>query len=62
MGAPTFLRMLDRWPTRDALAGVTRDDLVTFARSAHHGWPDRFADRVQAALAAENFTARDYLG
>src|SRR6266568_4448853 len=26
-----------------------------------HGWPDHFAERVNAALASEQFTARDYL-
>ena len=31
MGSPTFLRMLERWPTADALAGASRDDLVAFA-------------------------------
>lgn len=61
MGAPTFLRLLERWPTANALAQASRDDLVTFARSSRHGWPDRFADRVAQALAAENFVARDWL-
>jgi transposase len=36
-------------------------DLVGFARAAHHGWPDRLADRVQAALATQHFTPRDWL-
>lgn len=60
MGAPTFLRMLERWPTANTLAAVPRDELVAFARAAHHGWPDRFADRVTEALAADNFVARDW--
>jgi transposase len=34
---------------------------VAFARAGHHGWPDRFADRLTAALAGETFSARDYL-
>jgi transposase len=61
LGAPTFLRMLERWPTVNALIRASRDDLVTLARGCHHGWPERFADKVAGALAAEQFTARDYL-
>jgi transposase len=59
--APTTLKLLARWPTRDLLAQASHAELVAFARSCHHGWPDRFADRVQAALAADHFVARDYL-
>jgi len=43
LGAPTFLRMLERWPTGNALAGASRAELVAFARSCKHGWPERFA-------------------
>ena len=61
LGAPTILRLLGRWPTATTLRTASRDDLVAFARGAHHGWPERLADQVQAALAADHFTARDYL-
>ena len=61
LGAPTILRLLERWPTAAALAQATRAELVGFARAGRHGWPDRFADRVQAALAADHFTPRAYL-
>ena len=61
LGAPTMLRLLERWPTAVELAGAGRDELVAFARGAHHGWPERFAERVAAALADEQFVARDYL-
>lgn len=61
MGAPTFLRMLERWPTVNVLAAASRDDLVAFARSCKHGWPDRFAERVESALASDHFVARDWL-
>jgi transposase len=61
MRAPVFLRMLERWPTAQALAAATRDEVAVFARSARHGWPDRFADRVETALGGEQFLARDYL-
>jgi transposase len=61
LGAPTMLRLLERWPTAADLRTATRGELIAFARSAHHGWPDRFADRVTAALAGEQFVARPAL-
>lgn len=61
MGSPTFLRLLERWPTANALAGASREDLEAFARASHHGWPGRFADRVERAPEADQFVARDYL-
>lgn len=61
LGAPTFLKLLQRWPTAEALAAASRDDIEAFARSNKHGWPDRFADRVQHALASDQFAAKDYL-
>ena len=61
MGRPSFLRLLERWPTAKALVSASREELVAFARASHHGWPERFADEVAAALAADNFSARDYL-
>jgi len=61
MGAPTFLRMLQRWPTATALAATSRQELVAFARAAHSGYPERFADRVGQALGREHFTARQTL-
>lgn len=61
MGRPTFLKLLERWPTAKSLLTVSREDLVAFARAAHHGWPDQFADQVAAALAGDHFVARDYL-
>lgn len=61
MGSPTFLRMLERWPTANALAEASRDDLEAFARASRHGWPDRFADKVEAALGVDSFVARDWL-
>ncbi len=61
LGAPTMLRLLQRWPTAQTLAAATRQELVSFARTCKHGWPDRLADHVQAALAADQFTPRDYL-
>lgn len=61
MSAPTFLKLLERWPSADALAAATREEIEAFARSCRHGWPDRFADKVAAALAHDQLTAKDYL-
>jgi transposase len=61
LGAPTVLRLLQRWPTQPELAAATRDEIVEFARAGRHGWPERFADRVAAALAAPALPTRDYL-
>ncbi len=61
MGAPTVLRLLERWPTANDLAGASREEVVAFARSCRHGWPDRFADQVESALASNQFVARDWL-
>lgn len=61
IGAPTLLRMLERWSTARNLAEASRDEFVAFARAGRHGWPDRFGDRIRAALAADNFVARDWL-
>jgi transposase len=61
LGAPTMLRLLERWPTSQALRGASRQDLVAFALASKHGWPERLADQVAAALAADHFAPRDYL-
>jgi transposase len=61
LGAPTLLRVLERWPTHDQLAGAAREDLVAFARANHHGWPERLADEVAAVLAESHFVARPSL-
>jgi transposase len=58
MGAPTFLRLLERWPTSEELDNAGRCELIEFARSSRHGWPERYAERVLAALAQANFQAR----
>lgn len=61
LGAPTFLRALERWPTAEALQAASRGELVDFARACKHGWPERFAERAEAALAADHFQPRSYL-
>lgn len=60
LGSPTMLRLLERWSSAKALASASRTDIVEFARSAHHGWPERFADRVADALATSQFVAPDH--
>jgi transposase len=61
LGAPTVLKLLERWPTHQALAAVSREELVAFARTGRHGWPERLADKIIAALTGDHFTPRDYL-
>jgi transposase len=61
-GAPTFLRLLQAWPTTGQLAAASREQIEQLARAGRHGWPHRFADRVAHALdSTDTFTARDYL-
>jgi transposase len=61
LGAPVFLRLLERWPSAEELAGADRDDIAAFARANRHGWPDRFADRVVAVLAGAHLPTRPEL-
>ncbi len=60
-GAAVFLRLLERWPSAQALAAACPDEVEAFARSCRHGWPGRFADRVTAAMAAPRLAARPEL-
>lgn len=61
MSTPTFLKLLERWPTAHALASASREEIEAFARSCKHGWPNRFADCVTQALASDQFAAKNYL-
>ena len=61
LGAPSFLRLLERWPTADALNTAARAERVEHARACRHGWPERFADRVETALAGDHFQPRAHL-
>src|SRR2546428_1201996 len=61
LGAPTFLRLLERWPTAEALTEAAREELVEHARACKHGWPERLADRVEQALLDDHFQPRPYL-
>jgi len=61
LGAPRVLRLLQRWPTAQALAAVSREEIIAFARAQRTGYLQRFADRVQAAVASEQFVAPEHL-
>jgi hypothetical protein len=61
LGSAVFLKLLERWPSAEALAQASRDELEAFARAARHGWPARFADRVIEAMAAPRLAVRPAL-
>ena len=61
LGAPVFLKLLERWPSADLLAAASRQEIEDFARAARHGWPGRFADRVCEAMAAPRLEPRPAL-
>jgi transposase len=61
LGAPTVLRLLERYPTATLLAQASRQDLLAVARASKHRQPQRLADKVADALAADHFTPRAYL-
>jgi hypothetical protein len=61
LGAPVFLRLLERWPSAGALAAASPDEIEAFARSCRHGWPGRFADRVAEAMAVPRLATRPEL-
>jgi hypothetical protein len=44
-----------------ALAQAPRAELLSFARGCRHGWPERLADKVAAALAGDHVQPRPYL-
>jgi transposase len=61
LGAPRVLRLLERWPTAQALAAVSREEIIGFARAQHSGYLQKFADLVARALAEDHFTAPAHL-
>lgn len=62
LGAPTFLRLIQTWPTAAALLSATREEIEQLARAGRHGWPHRVADRVAHALSSNDvFTAPEHL-
>ena len=61
LGATRILRLLERWPTAQALAAASRQEIIDFARAQHSGYLQRFADLVQRAMAEDHFTAPEHL-
>jgi transposase len=61
LSAAVFLHLLQRWPSAAELAAVSHAELIGFARTARHGWPDRFADRITEALARPRLAVRPEL-
>ena len=61
LGATRILRLLERWPTARALAAASREEVIEFGRAQRTGYLARFADRIQAALAEDHFTAPEHL-
>jgi len=61
LASAVFLQLLQRWPSAQALAAASRQEIEDFARSARHGWPGRFADRVTGAMATAQLTVRPEL-
>jgi transposase len=61
LGAPRMLRLLERWPTAQALAAVSREEIIGFARAQHSGYLQKFADLVQRAMAEDHFIAPAHL-
>ena len=59
--APTALAFLARWPSVVDAAPVAAADLEAFFRQHRHGWPDRAAAQVRAALDAEALAAPAHL-
>jgi hypothetical protein len=58
LGSPTFLRLIQTWPTAPALAAAGRDEIETLARAGHHGRPHRFVDRVAHPLNSSSHPNR----
>lgn len=61
LSAAVFLHLIERWPSHTELAAAGRDAVAALARANRHGWPDRFAERVTAALAAPRLPVRPEL-
>jgi transposase len=59
--APTALAFLARWPSAAEAGPTTEAELDAFFRQHRHGWPDRAAAQVRAALDAEALAAPAHL-
>lgn len=54
LDAVSALAFLARWPTAAAAQPLCLTELEQFLREQQHGWPERTAARIQAALGAES--------
>jgi transposase len=61
LGAASCLAFLARWPSAAEATAVDERELETFFRAQRHGWPERTAKRVRAALLAPALTAQPHL-
>jgi transposase len=61
LGAPTMLKLLERWPTEQALSMTSDAELEAFFRACRHGWPDRAVRKVRQVLEASRFTPKPHL-
>ena len=61
LGAPSVLRLLERYPTAEAANKATDAELEALFRQGRHGWPTRAVARLREALASSQFVAKPYL-
>lgn len=61
LAAPTCLAFLARWPSAAEATAVDERELAAFFRERRHGWPERTAKRVRAALEAPALRAPAHL-
>lgn len=52
LGAVAALTFLARWPSAAESAGLTVAEIAALLRQERHGWPQRTAERIHAALHA----------
>jgi len=50
LGSPVVLKLLQQWPTSEAMTPADRAEVAALAGQAKHGWPDRFAARIAAEI------------
>jgi transposase len=60
-GATRILRLPERWPTAQALAAASREEITEFGRAQRTGYLQRLADKIAAAPAEDHFTAPGHL-
>lgn len=61
LGSASCLAFLARWSSAAEAAAVDEAELEAFFRAQRHGWPERTAKRVRAALSAPALTAPPHL-